>query len=481
MADTVANQEVSVEVVNEPVAAHVSDDALLDQTLDQIHKNDEPAGDKTVDELVDAEKDKEVPVEKPVVVDEQKGDESKNGDASKDDNKGDEPAAEEDEDFNAGDLSIAALNSRLAKDAAFKAVVDADPAFKRQLFYAARRAERSNQYDDLFHTPALAKESKAAADRAYEDAQLYEGEDSEKFFQSLRLKSVERDEQGRVKLDVNDRPIDSGAYDRHMTHYRNSWYSAIEDAAKNFPDDHVFTVAGEQYPKADVLEALKILRAVTDGPKQGAAQATPSKDLPPEVQAQLAELDRIKASQKTTDAQSLETFRATVKTETEKAIEASVRGLMANVLPKDNALGDYFKDTIARDTVSAILELASKNRAHQDVVNRAIKNAQRNDEGAKKIVDITKAYAREFMSRELRKVLAKATPAVLAMANSTKDKVTEQKNRVDMKASGGVSTPSRPDAKALARTIDANARKQGKVLSDEDFLDQVVEGIKTGR
>lgn len=469
--------EVTVGTIADTPApdAHMSDEALLDQTLaanaaaapvDETPAEDADEPEESVEDAIKAETAKTAPVEEPV---------KPNGDASKD--KENEQSI--DDDFT-GNLTIHALNAQIAKNAQLKTICDNDPAFKKQLFFTTRRAERADQYDELFQTPALAKETKAAADREYETGSLYEGEDSQKFLESLVSRSYERDEQGRIKLDANNQPVYNGSYDRHMTHYRNAWYGSVENAAKNLADGHMITIGAEQFSKEDILEATKILRAVTENKSPAQSNAAISKDLPPDVQARLAELESLKASQKSTNEQSLESFRTNVNDERDKAIEASVRGLLNNKLPKDNALPDYFKDTIVADTVKSIKALAEKNMAHRDVINRAIKGASRDAEGVKRVVAIHAAYAKDLLGRELARVLSKATPTVVAAASAARGKVTQQSNRREVQASGGVSSPTRPDGKQLARTIEAEARKSGKRLSDEEFLDQAVAAQQRG-
>lgn len=479
------NDEITVGVVSETPApdAGLSDEAILDQAIaaNSQGSGDEPDiqtdavdGEDPVDAALKDEesgaKDDEGAQGEP---DNKPDAEHQNGDASKD---GEAP---DDEDDFTGNLTVHALNSRIAKDPALKAVIEKDPGFKNQLFHTARRADRADKYDELFQTPALAAETKAAADLEYAQRELYEGEDSEKFLQSLIGRSYERDEQGRVKLDANNQPISNGAYDRHMSFYRNAWYSNVEAAASNIPDGTMINVGDNSYSKADIIEAVQILKAVTEG-SSAKAEAQPSKDLPKEVQDQLAELERLKASRKSEDAQSLETFKGNIETERQAALTASVKAMLATKLPKDNALTDYFKDKVVEDTVKRIQALADKNRAHQDVVSRAIKGASRNPEGVAKIVAIHNAYAKDLMARELAQVLSKAAPAVVAAAGAARSRVNQQTNRREVQASGGVSTPSRPDAKQLARTIDADARKSGKQLSDEEYLDRVIAAQQRG-
>lgn len=435
----------------------------------QEHTDDAAADveEEPVEEGADTEEEPETedePEEEPPAEEPKK---KTNGDASKEDEISDDEFG--------SNLTIHALNQRIGKSPELKALIEKDPNFKSQLFYTARKAERANQYDELFQTPALAKAMKETADRAYESNQLFNGNDSNKFLQSL---AFEKDDQGRVKLDSNQMPITSPQYTQHMEHYRSVWYSSVENAAKNMVEGRPLVIDGVEYSGADILEAVNILKAVTEGPaSRPTSAATVSKDLPADVRAQLDELAQLKASREKNDNQSFEEFRHTTDVDGRAAIEAQVKATLSKRLPDNSAYNDYQRGNIVKDTVDAIMNLAKGNRAHQEMLTRAIRAipaGDRNSEGAQKIVAIHKAYARELIGRELGKVLTKATAAVVASASASKKKVNAQANQKEVQASGGVSSPSRPDAKQVARNLEASARKAGKRLSDEEFLDQVV-------
>lgn len=393
-----------------------------------------------------------------------------------------EVSAEAEEDLQ--NLSIAALNKRIATDPAFKAVMEKAPELRKQLFFNARLAERSNKYDDLFQTPALAQEIKATAEDHYKTQELYAAA-PDKFLQKLFYDSLEKDEAGNLKLGADNRPIDTGRYDQVMSTYRTAWYDSINGGVDRMASQGGAIQdpgGGPEITSEDAREALRIIQILTEGkssipaPGVKAAPAAPSgtPTLSAEVQAQLDELASIK-SQRTSDAtKTFSEFQEKAIGTARTAIETDVKNLLSKRLPAEAALSDYMKGKIIADTVSAI-ELASKaNSAHQALLNRALRATTRDDAGIAKIVAMQQSYAKELLGRELSKVLSKATPGVVAQNRTLQTKVTNQVNRREVATSGGVSAPSRPDVRQAARDIDANARKSGKPLNDLDFVDAVV-------
>jgi hypothetical protein len=196
--------------------------------------------------------------------------------------------------------------------------------------------------------------------------------------------------------------------------------------------------------------------------------------LPPEVQAQLAELEKIKASQKANEGQSFDTFKTSIEDQSNTAIETDVRNLLAKRLPANAGFSDYMKDKIVSDTVAEVKKVAAANAAHQSVVARLTRSVNKDAAGIQKVVAQRQSFAREIIGRKLADVLSRATPGVVAQNRQTQQKVQAQVARREVQSSGGVSTPSRQDVRQVARDIDSNARKAGKPLSDLDFVDAVV-------
>lgn len=376
-------------------------------------------------------------------------------------------------------LSIASLNKVIEKTPELKAALEKDPGLKKQLFQNARRSERANQYDELFATPALAKEAKTAADAFYETRQLFEGDDSTKFLQKLVYDSLEKDENGAIKHDSFGRPLSTGAYERHMATYRQNWHGVMEDIGKNLiaQGKMVDDISGQ-----DVIEALRILRIVSGENTAGesaqgnvkTATAAGEETLPAHIRQELEEGRRARASAQQAQATTIEQFRGNVAKATHAALETDVRNLLVKRLPKDAALTDYMKDVIVNDTVSSIERLTKANAVHQDLVTRAVRFATRDDAGIKKVVAQEQAFAKELLSRELAKVLSRATPGVVQQNASTHSKVQAQATRKEVATSGGVSTPSHPDARKATEAAVAAARKEGKVLSDMDIVDMAM-------
>src|SRR6266566_883812 len=197
-----------------------------------------------------------------------------------------EPAVSSDADaaFDDGtqqSLSIASLNKKLSATPQLKALVDADPAFRNQLFYNARLAERSAKYDELFQTPQLAQEVKQAAEAQFTSRDNFSN-DPRKFLENLRSQSFERDENGQIKLDPQTgMPTDTGAYDKAMGTYREAWYDAVGQGIQGLAASGQFIpdpASGVNITSADLQEALRLIQIATEGssripPPQGMAQA----------------------------------------------------------------------------------------------------------------------------------------------------------------------------------------------------------------
>jgi hypothetical protein len=274
-----------------------------------------------------------------------------------------------------------------------------------------------------------------------------------------------------------------------MTTYRHSWYDAVQQGAQHLLDSNQIVkdpAGGLDISGEDALEAVRILQVMTEGkssipaPGSAPANALPPTQRPaqaqlsPEVQAQLKELADLKSAATQTTGKNFESFQTQVDQKSRAAVEADVKNLLAKRLPANAAISDYTKEKIVSDTVNSITRSAKTNTAHQSILNRSIRNVSRDDAGVAKVVAIQQAYAKDLIGRELAKVLSKATQGIVAQNQATQQKVTAQVNRREAQTSGGVSSPTRPDARQAAREIDATAKKSGKVLSDLEFVDQVV-------
>lgn len=445
--------------------------------------DDDSTADESVDDAVaaakakDAEESEEEAVEEPAEAEAEAEKASKDAaeEAKADENKAkDEPT--EDEEFSPS-LSVHALQTRIAKTPELKALVEKDPKFRNALFHTARQADKAAKYDDIFQTPALASEAAKAAEGFYELRNLYEGEDSIKFLQRLVFDSFEKDEAGNVKLDELSRPVSNGAYERHMGKYREVWFNDVVARAKSFADGTVFF---DDISKEDILEAVRIVQAVTEG-KPGAGAPANKAPVSKEIQDQLDELARIKAERATASTQSAAEFDKNVDVATKDAIETDLKNLLAKRLPKDSALTDYFKDKIISDAAQSILSLAEKNKAHQNVLKIAKKNSTRDAAGVTKITNIQKAFAKELYGRELTRVLTQATPGVVTTATAARERIANQKNRPEVKANGGVGSPSLPASPlATAKAIEADFKAKGKrpsAVSEEEFLNEALSRV----
>jgi hypothetical protein len=395
-----------------------------------------------------------------------------------------------------GGLSIGQLNKALASTPELKAIFDKNPQLRAQFFYNARQAERSAKYDELFQTPAMAQEVKRAAESEFQFNDLFEKEPI-KALENLRARSFERNEDGSLKINPETGlPVDNGSYDRAMGAYRNAWYGAIESGVQQLAASGRSLAdpsGGPAISHADLQEALRILQIATEGSSKlpapnfgtSAPASVPGQQqqpqaaaqraaLPPEVQAQLAELEKIKASQKANEGQSFDTFKTSIEDQSNTAIETDVRNLLAKRLPANAGFSDYMKDKIVSDTVAEVKKVAAANAAHQSVVARLTRSVNKDAAGIQKVVAQRQSFAREIIGRKLADVLSRATPGVVAQNRQTQQKVQAQVARREVQSSGGVSTPSRQDVRQVARDIDSNARKAGKPLSDLDFVDAVV-------
>lgn len=386
--------------------------------------------------------------------------------------------APSDVDLTTDDLTVKGLNERLAKSPEFKALVDRDPELKKQLFYAARRNERASVYDEMFQTPALAKEVKQASDEYFEFKDSY-STSPEEALKHLFVMTIEKDANGEMVRDASGRFVNSGAFDKAMATHRAAFYGQLSQVAQGLGEGNF---ANTDITSGDLAEAIKIFQAVEAAYGFGAPQAAGTvavpkaadAALPADVQAQLAELATLKRGQADTQKQTFDTFRTSVKGEVDKALEADVRSLMTARIPANAAISDYTKNSIVRDVLKEVESLAASNAAHKSIYERALRGAPRDAAGTKTIVDLERAYAKEIFPRILSRLLTQNTTSITSQNAAMRNRTNAQMNRPELQTSGGVAAPSRPDAKAKAREIDLEFRKTGKRLSDMELVDKVL-------
>lgn len=448
-----------LQIVDNAIAAAAT--AASTDAGDESVTDDQTTDDVVNDAIADAEGEEVVADAEPAA----KADEVEEPVAAK-------PTDEADDDVEADatNLSVSSLKTKISKSPELKTLMDKDPTFRNQVFQTARRAERANQYDELFQTPALAKEIKDAAEDQYQTRQLFEGEDSTKFLQKLIFNSLERGEDGKVKLDEVGRPISTGAYERHMRVYRDNVWGSIDNVAKKVGDKVVNGVSGDE-----IREALRIVKMIVGDAQDGGEAAAESEDaMPTQWKAELDRLRKLESDVKATTTTSVADFKSQVDTATHEMLVTDVKNLFAKRLPAGVAYSDYIKNVIVNDTVNEIEKMAKGNMAHQDVLSRGLRGAARTTDGVKKLVGIQQSFAKELIPRILAKVMTQATPGVVSQ-NATKHKtITAQNGRREVATSGGVSNPARPDAKLAAQTAIANAKKSGKPLSDMELVEAVV-------
>lgn len=457
----------------------MSDLAFLDQTLATIASTAAPVvSDAPIDETVDAP-------DVNASIDEEIANQTDAADAeAKPEVEAPKPAvkadAAADEDFEDGsdNLSVNNLNKHISTSPELKAALDKDPTLRKQLFYTARRAARANEYDELFQTPALAKETKTAADERFEFRQLFESdvpEDSTKFWQRLLFDSLQKNEDGRLQLQ-NGRPVSNGSYERVTAAYRASVYEGLESIAQSLIQ------AGQMHGDIsgqDVQEAVRIIQTVIEGKAPtavgGAPAPTQDDAVPSHVQAELARLRAENAEFKKTTTTTADQFRESAKVAASKAIAEDVKNLLAKRLPANAAVSDYMRDAIVNDVVKEIEKLAGSNSAHNDLVSRMLRTSSRNDDSLKKIVDFKRGFSKEILPRILSRIITQATSGVIKENKALNTKVDNQQSRREIETSGGGSpAPTRPDAKSIVRTAEEAARKSGKRVSDLDLVDAVV-------
>lgn len=404
--------------------------------------------------------------------------------AKPDDKQDAEPA----EDDVADGLTVGRLQSLQKSNAEFKALLEKHPELRGQFYGAARRAERANQYDELFQTPALAKEAKTAAEEAYFSRDLYTNpQQTEKFWRKLQWDDMVKDDQGRPVRNADGTLQMTGNYDRVTSAYRQDVYNqldqmvnALESKGQTFKDKN-----GTEVSHDDLRVALHVMRALTQGtpiPMQpvagpdGKPVRPEAPKLPDDVQRELEEL-RARDSERQQNSQAGETqFKQSVDEAAFNAVQGDIKSLLTKRLPANAAVSDYLKDTIVRDTVAEVLKAGRENAAHQSVLVRALQSATRDKAGSDKVIAIQQAFAKELIPKILSRVIAKAVPGVTANSQQTLKKVEAQTKRKEVASSGGVSTPSRPDARQVAKDAVAKAKSQGKDLSDMELLDAVLEG-----
>lgn len=414
--------------------------------------------------------------------------------------KPEDKADESEPDEGTEGVSIKKLQDLTKASPEFKALLDKNPGLRNQLFVTARRAERSSQYDELFQTPTLAKEAKIAADEHFSHQQFYNGrtpEDADKFWRLMQWQDLVKDEKGQPKVDPQTGRYESyGNYDHHTAHYRMAVYASAENMASQLEQDgKTFKDASGQEVSADDLRtAVHILRAATNGvpiptgmfqtpageaAAQPGQQAAPKQQLPTHLQKELDDLRAKDRQNKQTDAQTAESFKADVETQRVAAVETDIRNLLAKRLPANVGISDYMRDMIVRDTAAEINRLAKGNLAHQHQVTRATTAAPRTADGAKSVVAITQAFAKELIPQTLSRVISKAVPGITASNVNAQKKVAAQvtSSGKEVRSSGGVSTPTRPDARQVAKDIEAKAKKDGKPVSDMDVLEGIMQGV----
>jgi hypothetical protein len=394
-------------------------------------------------------------------------------------------------------VSIKKLTDLAKASPEFKALLDKNPGLRNQLFVTARRAERSGQYDELFQTPALAKEAKNAADDAFFTRGLYEGktpEDSDKFWRKLQWDDLVKDEKGQPKIDPQTGQYQTyGSYDHHTSHYRMAVYQQAERLAGQLQaSGQTFRDAGGNEVSADdLLVAVQILRAVTNGvplPASGqpaqAAEGAPApkapvaqQQVPPNVQKELDELRARDRQRQQTETKTAEEFKTDVEAQRLSAVQTDIKNLLAKRLPANVGITEYMREMMVRDTANEIYRLSRSNMAHQSQIKRALSAAPKTADGAKSVVAIEQAFAKEMIPRILAGVIKKAVPGITAANTGAQQKVKAQAQRREVASSGGVSTPSRPDAKAAAAKIMADAKKAGREVSDMDLLDGVMNEV----
>lgn len=451
----------------------ISDDAIMDKAY-----NASVAAEGNVEAEVEAEpvvatpakeavENKDVPVEKAVEP------------GTQVETEVDKEADEEDELVDATSVTVSSLRKTIEKSPELTKFMTANPAFRNQLFHSARRAERAALYDAVLQTPALAKEASEAAEKFYQRQEMFQSEDSEKFFQSMLQDSIERDAEGRIKLDNNGQPVNNGRFEQHMTHYRTQWFNSVVGFAQQMAQKgNVMQSPDGDISAEDITEAIKILELITNGKSGLTKNKEEAAELPEAVRAQIKELEARKANDLKAHDEAKKAFSGRVETEATKRLETDVKNLLAKRLPAGAAIGDYLKDKVIADTVASVTALASKNAAHQAVVRRATMYATKDDAGLETVLKLKQSFMKDLIGTELRKVLAAATPTVVAASKELNGKINAQRGKVEPRTSGGVNAPSRPDVANLGREIDAAARKAGKPLSDIELMSQVAEAAQ---
>lgn len=386
--------------------------------------------------------------------------------------------AASDVDLTTDDLTVKGLNERLAKSPEFKALVDKDPELKKQLFYAARRNERATIYDEMFQTPAMAKEVHSAANEFFEFKDSY-SENPEEALKQLFVMTIEKDDKGEMVRGSDGRFVTSGAFDKAMALHRSAFYGQLDQLAQGLGDN---AFGNTDITQADLSEAIRIFQVMESefgfgkAPAPRAAAVPPApvdSTLPADVQAKLDRLDKLEKGAQDSQKQTFDTFRTSVTTEVTKALETDVKTRLAAVLPTNSAMTDYTKNAIVRDVIQEVEKLAKANAAHKSIFERSLKSAPRDGDGIKKMVDLERSYAKEIFPRILSRLLTQNTQSVVAQNGTMRGKLDGQMSRKELETSGGGGAPARPDAKEKARELDAAARKAGKRMTDMDIVNML--------
>lgn len=371
-------------------------------------------------------------------------------------------------------VTVAALNTKYKTSPEFKAWLDKDPEFKNQLFRTARRAERSDPYDELFQTPALAKEFHAKATDAYETQELFETDPGE-FLKKLFISTAEKDASGNLVASPEGGYKTSGHFEKAMAVHRDNFYGSLMGIAEKLGDANL---NGTDIPATELIEAIKIFQVVEGllgfGKVKPQARPATSNQYPPDVQARLDELDRIKGSQANTSKNALDTFTAQATLKVDEALTSDIKALLDARLPKNIAMSEYTRTSIIKDTIAEVKRLATANKAHVDYLNRFLKTVPKDDSGIAKVIDYERGYARDIYPRILSKLLSENTKSVVAGSATAQQRVSSQLTRREIETSGGGANPARPDVRLKAQEAIEAARKSGKrPLTDMELLDAI--------
>lgn len=379
------------------------------------------------------------------------------------------------------DLTIKSLNDKVSKSPEFKSVLDKDPELKKQLYYSARRGERASIYDEMFQTPALAKEVKQSAEDHYEFREAF-NTSGEEALKSLFMMTIEKDTNGELSRDPNTGMyVASGAFDKAMATHRSAFYTQLGQIVEGLGDGNFGTT---EISAADAKEAIRIFQEIEHSLGFGPASRQPASprqpdnrsgdNLPADVRARLDRLDKLEAEKVGTDKVSFESFSTNVDGKVKESLEGDVKTLLNTRLPANVAMTDYTKNAIVRDVLSEVEKLSRSNRAHQDLRSRMVKSVTRDDEGIKKVVEFERSYSRDIFPRILSRILTESTKSTVSASKAVASKVNAQVNRKDVEVSGGGSPLARPDVKARAKEIDLAFKKQGKRLSDMELADHII-------